>query len=160
MLCRNPRNRKPCECFSVFFFFYLKTLFSQRVKNFAHCEFCFCGDWLWDNEWPPVHSVVTPSQEQPCWGVTPPPLPRSLLPAGGLEKLPGRPGFIAERFTLFIWKKCRMPSPRSLCLHKLHVFIIHRNTAHSLFLCHLSLITYASDVRIQSRFLSILGFKT
>lgn len=150
--------------FQWIFFFYLKAPLSQRVKNFAHCEFCFCGhsscktinghQLILDDPW---------ARSSPVGGWALLTCPCSLPPdcaAGGLEKLPGRPGFIAERFTLFIWKKCRMPSPRSLCLHKLRVFIIHRNTAHSLFLCHLSLITYASDVRIQSRFLSILGFKT
>lgn len=149
---------------SDFFFFYLKAPLSQRVKNFVHCEFCFCGDSSCRTIH--VHQFILGDprgRSSPVGGWALLSCPRSLPPAcaaGGLEKLPGRPGFIAERFTLFIWKKCRMPSPRSLCLHKLRVFIIHRNTAHSLFLCHLSLITYASDVRIQSRFLSILGFKT
>lgn len=167
LLWCSPETQETENHMSVFqwiFFFYLKAPLSQRVKNFAHCEFCFCGDsscktinghqLILDDPW---------AKSSPVGGWALLACPCSLLPdctAGGLEKLPGRPGFIAERFTLFIWKKCRMPSPRSLCLHKLRVFIIHRNTAHSLFLCHLSLITYASDVRIQSRFLSILGFKT
>lgn len=86
--------------------------------------------------------------------------PPPLYAYPSLTLQPAVPGPGSTRSTLFIWKRHRMPSPRSLCLHKLRVFIIHCNTAHSLFLCHLSLITYASDVQIQSRFSSILGFET
>jgi len=148
------------------FFRLSKAPFSQRVKKFAHCESFSCVDSSLEtiNCCQLVPSRPIGKQEQPCrWATPPRPSPLCSPPAcaaGGLEKPPGRPGSVAERVALLIRKKCRMPSPRSLCLHKLRVFIIHRNTAHSLFLCHLSLITYASDVRIQSRFLSILGFET
>lgn len=45
MFSRSPGSRKLYEYFSVsFFFIYLKAPFSQRVKNFAHCESFSCVD--------------------------------------------------------------------------------------------------------------------